>query len=85
MGAMIVPSSMTPTNQSRSDSRTSYLDGVIDRPNLHLATEQTVTRILIGKTDDAFALPPLGHLKRALGVEVSLDYRHCKYKCRLTV
>ncbi|KAK1771700.1 alcohol oxidase [Phialemonium atrogriseum] len=69
MGAMIVPSSMTPTNQSRSDSRTSYLDGVIDRPNLHLATEQTVTRILIGKRDDPFALPPLRQLKRALGVE----------------
>ncbi|KAI1412231.1 GMC oxidoreductase [Hypoxylon sp. FL1857] len=45
-GATIVPSSMTTKNQSRSDARTAYLDGVLEHPNLHLVTGYTVTRIL---------------------------------------
>ncbi|KAI0112002.1 putative GMC oxidoreductase [Daldinia grandis] len=45
-GACIVPSSMTVKNQSRSDARTAYLDPVLERPNLHLVTSRTVTRIL---------------------------------------
>ncbi|KAI1377500.1 putative GMC oxidoreductase [Hypoxylon crocopeplum] len=45
-GACIIPSSMMAKNQSRSDARTSYLDPVLDRPNLHLVTGYTVTRIL---------------------------------------
>ncbi|KAI2601722.1 putative GMC oxidoreductase [Hypoxylon sp. NC1633] len=45
-GASIVPSSMTAKNQSRSDARTAYLDPVLERPNLHLVTGYTVTRIL---------------------------------------
>lgn len=61
VGAMINPSSMSVQNQSRSDSRTAYLDPVIDRPNLHIATEQTVTQILLETVDE---------LQKAVGVEV---------------
>lgn len=55
------PSSMSAHNQSRSDSRTSYLDPVIDRPNLHIATEQTVTRVLLRSANGT---------QKAVGVEV---------------
>lgn len=61
VGAMTNPSSMSAQNQSRSDSRTGYLDPVINRPNLHIATEQTVTRIL---------LETVNQLQKAVGVEV---------------
>lgn len=76
-GAMMVPSSITFINQTREDSATAYLDGVVDRPNLHLATGQTVTRIWIGDkySIPGIHIPPFGYLRRALGVEVShLDY-----------
>ncbi|KAI2466361.1 putative GMC oxidoreductase [Annulohypoxylon bovei var. microspora] len=45
-GASIIPSSMVADNQSRSDARIAYLDPVFDRPNLHLVTGYTVTRVL---------------------------------------
>lgn len=61
IGAMINPSSMSVQNQSRSDGRTAYFDPVIDRSNLHIATEQTVTRILLETVDQ---------LQKAVGVEV---------------
>jgi choline dehydrogenase len=70
---MIIPSSMTPMNQSRSDSRTAYLDGVIGRPNLHLATGQIVTRLLLDKDNQTFpsvATGANGLPRRAYGVEV---------------
>lgn len=60
IGAMINPSSMSVQNQSRSDGRTAYFDPVIDRSNLHIATGQTVTRILLETVDQ---------LQRAVGVE----------------
>jgi choline dehydrogenase-like flavoprotein len=72
VGAMIAPASMSASNQSRMDSRTAYLDPVVDRPNLHLAVGQTVARLLIepNGTADTFALP-FGRLVRAYGVEVT--------------
>ncbi|KAI0844742.1 putative GMC oxidoreductase [Daldinia vernicosa] len=54
-GACIVPSSMTAKNQSRSDARTAYLDPVLERPNLHLVTSHTVTRILHGEGSGRFS------------------------------
>lgn len=40
------------------------------RLNLHIASEQTVTRILIGAgTTSNIITPPFGHLRRAYGVE----------------
>jgi len=71
-GAMIAPSSISSKNQSRVDSRTAYLDGVISRPNLHVAPGQTVTRILIDPDGSSpnLVVPIFGHLQRAYGVEV---------------
>ncbi|KAI8960838.1 putative GMC oxidoreductase [Daldinia sp. FL1419] len=54
-GACIVPSSMTAENQSRSDARAAYLDPVLERPNLHLVTGHTVTRILHNKDSERFS------------------------------
>jgi len=45
-GGGFLPSSMHPTNQSRSDARRTYYDEYIFRPNFHVATGQQVTRIL---------------------------------------
>jgi choline dehydrogenase-like flavoprotein len=70
VGASFAPSSMHAQNQSRSDARTAYWD-TIDRPNLHLATEQTVTRILLDRDNSIVAGPPFGYIRRAFGVEVS--------------
>lgn len=73
VGAMINPSSMNERNQSRCDSRTAYLDPVIDRPNLHVATEQMVTQVLLEEVDnpgpDADDSKTAG-LQKAVGVEV---------------
>lgn len=73
VGAMINPSSMSAQNQSRCDSRTAYLDPVIDRPNLHVATEQMVTRVLLEEVDNpgsGVGEPAPGRLQKAVGVEV---------------
>ncbi|KAI0012979.1 hypothetical protein F4779DRAFT_643094 [Xylariaceae sp. FL0662B] len=51
-GATIIPSSITAGNQSRSDARTAYLDRVLSRPNLHLLTDHTVTRVLHSNTSE---------------------------------
>ncbi|KZL81691.1 gmc oxidoreductase [Colletotrichum incanum] len=47
-GAMIVPSSMSPTNQTRSDARTGYFDPAVARSNLHILTGYTATRLIVG-------------------------------------
>lgn len=73
VGAMINPSSMSAQNQSRCDSRTAYLDPVIDRPNLHVATEQMVTRVLLEELVDpgsGVGGSTAGKLQKAVGVEV---------------
>ncbi|TDZ58601.1 Dehydrogenase xptC [Colletotrichum trifolii] len=64
-GAMIVPSSMSPTNQTRSDARTGYFDSSIHRPNLHVVTGHTATRLLVGLPDSTGRREKL----RILGVE----------------
>ena len=46
VGASVIPSVMSAWNQSRFDARTAYYDPVMSRPNLHLLTGHTVTRIL---------------------------------------
>lgn len=72
-GAVIAPSSMTCTNQSRADGRTAYLDNVMDRVNLHISTEQTVTRILLEQFNDTIPTPgnpAFKKLQEAVGVEV---------------
>ncbi len=45
---MLIPDSINPDNQTRSYARLDYFDTVINtRQNLHLATHQHVTRVLI--------------------------------------
>jgi choline dehydrogenase len=73
-GASLAPSSITAQNQSRADSRSAYLDPVLRlRRNLHLASEQVVTRIWMSTngTTPAVVVPPFGQLRRAHGLEVS--------------
>ena len=60
-GTMIAPASMSASNQSRMDSRRAYLDPVLHRPNLHLAVQRTVTRVLVEtNTTTNIVTPPLG-------------------------
>ncbi|CAN8102961.1 unnamed protein product [Discula destructiva] len=65
-GAFVAPSSINDRNQSRSDGRVAYFDQVIERTNLHVATQQMVTRILLkqGITD-------YSRTQTAVGVEVA--------------
>lgn len=65
-GAFVAPSSLAAVNQSRSDARVAYLDQVLERPNLHVATEQMVTRILLEQSNTSST-----KLQKAVGVEVS--------------
>ena len=46
-GAMFLPSSMHPTNQTRSDAREAHFNSAAHKSNLHIATGQTVTRIIL--------------------------------------
>lgn len=81
VGAMINPSSMSAQNQSRCDSRTAYLDPVIDRLNLHVATEQRVTQVLLEEMDN----PGAGRLQKAVGVEVCPRKVFPPNDCALTI
>jgi hypothetical protein len=45
---MLIPDSINPDNQTRSYARLDYFDTVINtRQNLHVATHQHVTRVLV--------------------------------------
>ncbi|KAK2476375.1 hypothetical protein H9L39_11599 [Fusarium oxysporum f. sp. albedinis] len=46
-GAMILPSSMQPDNQTRFDAREAHFNSASRRYNLHIATNQTVTRLVL--------------------------------------
>lgn len=64
---------MTADNQSRSDARIAYLDPVLDRPNLHLVTGYTVTRVLHDSGGATFfnsTYNPAGDGLGIIGVEV---------------
>ncbi|CAG8979985.1 hypothetical protein HYALB_00005158 [Hymenoscyphus albidus] len=57
-GAMLIPNSISPDNQTRSDARLGYFDGFIDsRPNFHVATGKHVYRLLMDKTNSATRSP----------------------------
>lgn len=45
-GGYYLPSSMHPTNQTRSDARRAYMDPFIWRPNFHVLYNSQVTQIL---------------------------------------
>ncbi|KAK6197231.1 hypothetical protein LQW54_010800 [Pestalotiopsis sp. IQ-011] len=57
VGVTVPPVSVAASTQTRSDARASYLDGVIDRSNLHIAPEQQVTRVIL--TSGAGAADPV--------------------------
>ncbi|KAF4626283.1 hypothetical protein G7Y89_g11875 [Cudoniella acicularis] len=47
-GGMLIPNSISPDNQTRSDARLAYFDGFIDtRPNFHVVTGKHVYRLLV--------------------------------------
>lgn len=47
-GGMLIPDSLNPDNQTRSYARLDYFDAIINtRQNLHIATHQHVTRVLV--------------------------------------
>lgn len=50
---MITPSTLDASTQSRSDSRTSYLDPNKGRENLFVLTHHQATRIFFNGTKDA--------------------------------
>ncbi|RKK79028.1 hypothetical protein BFJ69_g5251 [Fusarium oxysporum] len=46
-GAMILPSSMQPDNQTRFDAREAHFNSASRRYNLHIAANQTVTQLVL--------------------------------------
>nr|RBQ85908.1 hypothetical protein FVER53263_06833 [Fusarium verticillioides] len=66
-GAMILPSSMHPDNQTRFDAREAHFNSVSSRYNLHIATNQTVTQLVLD-SDSAYSSS-----QRVMGVEFALD------------
>lgn len=46
-GGMLIPDSINPDNQTRSTARLGYFEGFEHRPNLHIASQQHVTRLLV--------------------------------------
>jgi len=53
-GGMLIPDSISPNNQTRSDARLGYYDGFINRSNLHIATGQHVSRVTINSPTTSF-------------------------------
>ncbi|KAG9028528.1 hypothetical protein FS837_003852 [Tulasnella sp. UAMH 9824] len=45
-GAFVATSAINPTNWTRSYSKSAYIDPLPARPNLHIMTNQTVTRVI---------------------------------------
>ena len=78
VGCSVIPSSMTEEGQSREDPRNAYLDPVISRPNLHVLTGHTVSRILHDNATAAQNSSLPADSKTGLlitGVEVSVSFR----------
>jgi len=50
MGAFIAPSSINPSNWTRSYSRSAYIDSLPPRSNLHILPRATVTRLLFSNS-----------------------------------
>ncbi|TFK37399.1 GMC oxidoreductase [Crucibulum laeve] len=51
MGGFITPSSINPTNWTRSYSRSAYIDPLPPRSNLHILPSATVTRVVFADTN----------------------------------
>ncbi|KAJ4318593.1 hypothetical protein N0V84_006758 [Fusarium piperis] len=68
-GAMLLPSSMHPTNQTRSDAREAHFNPADNRSNLHVATGQTATRLILEPSNRFTGS------RRVAGVEFAEDER----------
>ncbi|KAF7561251.1 hypothetical protein G7046_g2876 [Stylonectria norvegica] len=66
-GAMIVPSSMTSQDQSRSDARQAHFDPIQSRDNLHILSQMRVTRLVMAPQTNA------GGDRRITGVEFKVS------------
>ncbi len=51
-GGMLIPDSISPDNQTRSSARLDYYDEFRTRPNLHIASRQHVTRVIINQKNN---------------------------------
>ncbi|RAL65637.1 hypothetical protein DID88_005309 [Monilinia fructigena] len=54
-GGMLIPNSLSPDSQTRSDARSGYYDGFVNRSNLHVATGQVVIRVLVDSPQEVLA------------------------------
>jgi len=73
-GGMLIPNSMSPDNQTRSDARLAYFNGFIDtRPNFHVITGLATVKVLVDEnpTLDRRDLPAGLWIS---GVEVSRSF-----------
>ncbi|KAM0250160.1 hypothetical protein ACHAP5_002477 [Fusarium lateritium] len=66
-GAMILPSSMDPGNQTRFDAREAHFNSASHRYNLHIATNQTVTQLILDNHRG------YNSSRRVVGVEFAQD------------
>ncbi|KAG5665268.1 hypothetical protein KAF25_009393, partial [Fusarium avenaceum] len=66
-GAMILPSSMDPNNQTRFDAREADFNSASHRYNLHIATNQTVTQLILDSHRG------YNSSRRVVGVEFAQD------------
>ncbi len=53
LGSFISPSTINPSNLTRSSSRSAYIDSLPPRPNLHILTEYTVLKFNFASQTDS--------------------------------
>lgn len=73
-GAFLAASNIDPRNATRSFSRNAYLDPVASRPNLHVLTGHTATKILFTRHSDGVV--------RATGVQYAANASASVYTAR---
>lgn len=66
-GASYLPFDLEPVTQTRSTARRAYFDTVIDRPNLWVATGQTVTQLLFNGAQGNLAASTPVNMELSLG------------------
>lgn len=73
---MLIPNSLSPDSQTRSDARRGYYDGFINRPNLHVATGLVVIRALMDTTPPEVLARDLPAGQWITGVQVTKLIKH---------
>ncbi|KAB8297844.1 hypothetical protein EYC80_001640 [Monilinia laxa] len=73
-GGMLIPNSLSPDSQTRSDARRGYYDSFVNRSNLHIATGQVVIRVLVDSTQEVLARDlPAGQFITGVQIAPSLS------------